>query len=70
MGYTTEIWTDYAIGAGIGLAIYHFVLRKKYPTTFPALNNVGINNVGINSVDQISGIDLDALNICRQNGLI
>ena len=69
MGQTTEIWKDYAIGAGVGLALYHFVLRKQF-TSLPALNNVGVNNVGMNSVDQIQGIDLYALTVCRQNGLM
>jgi hypothetical protein len=73
MGEVTEIWTDYAIGAVAGVAIYHFLLRKQYPNTFPALNSTNMNNmnnIGINKVEQIPGIDLNALTVCRQNGLI
>jgi len=64
MGYTTETWKDYAIGAGVGLVLYHFVLRKQFPT-LPKLSNTGTI-----SVDQIIGIDIEALSICKQNGLM
>ena len=40
---------NYAIGAGLGIVIYHWVLRSKYPTTFPALGTTlgtGCNNCG------------------------
>lgn len=37
MGNMTEDLKKYAIGAGVGLVIYHYGLRAKYPTTFPAL---------------------------------
>lgn len=62
MAGAKETWTDYAVGAGLGLVIYHYVLRKRYPNTFPALN--------LNSIEQIPGIDLSALSVCRQKGLM
>lgn len=47
MADTKEKLTNYAIGAGIGLAIYHFYLRKKYPNTFPALSEMSkMNQIG------------------------
>lgn len=65
MAEMKETLTDYAIGAVAGIAIYHYVLRKEYPSVFPTLNSNSIN-----SVDQIAGIDLNALMVCRQNGIM
>lgn len=49
MADITSKVTNYTIGAVIGIVFYHYVLRVKYPGTFPALNSangIGCNNCG------------------------
>lgn len=37
---------------------------------FPSIKNMNANSLKGNSLEQIQGIDLESLNICRQNGLM
>lgn len=56
----TEYW--YVILGGVGMiALAHY---------FPSLKKLDMNVGSLRGLDDIHGIDLSALAICRQNGLM
>lgn len=61
----TEYWYVILGAVGMVAAAHYFPSLKK----LGSLNNDG-NNIRLLSIEQISGIDLNALSICRQKGLM
>lgn len=54
---------------GLGLLVSYFMIKTIVSPT-PTSSPTASSTMGLRTIDDLSGIDIKALTICRQNGLM